>query len=133
MADLDFKRFRVLAVVHIFVGLLLLPLSAAFGLILTPIVALGPLWIVILGVLLWRPTVRKGILLRWTHIVGVVVAALLCTHGILALRAAERSSAEGGGLMGAYGLIPVAFGVLLGATSAASLWLLRTQRSGERC
>lgn len=102
MTDLDVRSFRVFAVVHIFVGLLLLPLSAAFGLILIPIVALGPLWIVLLGVLLWHPTVRKGILLRWTHIVGVVVAVLLCTHGILALRAAERSSGEGGGLMGVY-------------------------------
>ena len=99
----------------------------AFGLILAPVLALGPLWIVTLGVLLWRPSVRVLILTRRTHLIGAIVAALLCVHGILALRAAARSAAEGGGLLGGYGIIPVAYGFLLGTISIVSLVLARSQ------
>jgi hypothetical protein len=53
------------------------------------------------------------------------LAAVLCVHGVVALRAAERSAAAGGGLLGAYGLIPLGLGTVLGVTAATSLWLAR--------
>jgi hypothetical protein len=123
----------VLAGAHFLVGLLLLPVSLAFGAVLAPLMALGPLWIVALGVLLWRPSVRVLAWVRRTHLIAAAVAGLLSVHGILALRAAARSAAEGGGLLGAYGLIPLASGLLLGAISIASLVVARSggNRNGE--
>ena len=119
------RGFRALGIVHVVVGLLLLPMSTFFGLTLAPVLALGPLWVVFLGVRLWRPTALVKDLLWKTHVVVAVVAAALCVHGAFALRAAERSAAAGGGLLGAYGLIPLVLGTVLGVTAAVSLWLAR--------
>jgi len=123
--------FRILAVLHVIVGVLLLPLTMFFGLFLAPVLLPGPVWVVILGIRLWRPARRVGVLLRRTHFVGVTLAALLCAYGAFALQAAERSAAAGGGIMGAFGLIPLGLGVLLGSTSVVSLWLARRLRSTE--
>jgi hypothetical protein len=57
--------------------------------------------------------------------VTLVVATLPCTYGLLALQAAERSAAAGGGLLGAFGLFRLALGVALGGTAVISLWLAR--------
>jgi hypothetical protein len=116
---------RILAVVHMIVGLLLLPFSFIFGLLFAPFLAAGPLWLVILGVRLWAPTPWIEGLVRRTHWVGVGLAGLLCAHGILALQAAERSAAKGGGLLGGYGLFPLGIGIVLGITSGVSLWLMK--------
>jgi hypothetical protein len=125
-------RLRVLGAAHVIVGLLLLPLSTAFGLLVAPILILGPLWIVVLGVLLWRSSVRVVTLARRTHTVGVVIAVLLFLHGIMALQAAARSAAEGGGLLGTYGLIPIGYGLLLGLFSVVSLILMRSNETRDR-
>jgi hypothetical protein len=116
---------RFLAFLHVAVGLLLLPSSMVFGVFLAPLLVAGPLWIVYLGFRLWRPTERTIVLLRRTHAFSLVAAGFLFAHGILALRAAERSAAEGGGLLGAFGLIPLIQGILLGVTGATSLWFAR--------
>ena len=118
-------RFRVLAVVHVVVGFLSLPLTLVFGLLFAPLLVCGPIWLMILGYRLWREGEGTGVLLRRTHVVVLVVAALLGAYGLFALRAAEQSAARGGGLLGAFGLLPLAFGVVLGATAAVSLWLVR--------
>ena len=131
MRNPNLTPFRILAVAHIIVGLLLLPLTLIFGLLLTPVLLPGPVWVVVLGVRLWRPSGRVRILLRRTHFVGVTVAAPLCAYGVLALQAAERSAAAGGGLMGAIGLIPLGLGVLLGGTGLTSIWLARRLKSDE--
>ena len=81
---------------------------------------------------LWRPARRVGVLLRRTHFVGATVAALLCAYGVFALQAAERSAAAGGGIMGAFGLIPLGLGILLGGTAVTSLWLARRLTSAVR-
>jgi hypothetical protein len=116
--------FRVLGVVHVLVGLLL-PFTLFFGVPLTPLLACGPIWLMILGYRLWRQGDEVGVPLRRTHVVAVAVAALLCAYGPFALLAAERSAAAGGGLLGALRLFPLALGVVLGATAVASLWLAR--------
>ena len=129
MQPSNLTPFRILGVIHVIVGILLLPLTLFFGLLLVPILLPGPVWFVILGVRLWRPTARVGVWLRRTHFVGVTVAALLCAYGVFALRAAERSAAAGGGLLGGFGLIPLGLGAILGATAVTSLWLGRSLRS----
>ena len=125
MQKLNVTPFRILGVVHVIIGLLLLPVTTFFGLLLAPVLLPGPVWIVMLGIRLWRPSPRIGALLRRTHCVGMPVAALLCVYGVFALQAAERSAATGGGLMGGFGLIPLGLGVLLGGTAVTSLWLAR--------
>lgn len=125
MVDRGLARFRVLAVVHVAVGLLSLPLILFFGLTLAPLLIGGPLWLMILGLRLWRQGEGTVALLRRTHVVVLVVAALLGAYGLFALRAAQQSAAKGGGLLGAFGFLPLAFGVVLGATAAVSLWLAR--------
>ena len=121
-------RFRILGVTHFIVGFLLFPYSLVFGFPVALLFAVGPLWIMALGVLLWRPSPRVLSLLRRTHIIGAVIAVLLSVHGIQALRAAARSAAEGGGLLGGYGLIPIALGLLLGTSSMVSLIVARSVR-----
>ena len=125
MQKLNATPFRILGVVHVIVGILLLPLTLFFGLLLAPVLLPGPVWIVMLGIRLWRPSSRVGVLLRRTHCVGMTVAALLCVYGVFTLQAAERSAAAGGGLMGGFGLIPLGLGALLGCTAVTSLWLAR--------
>ena len=120
-------QFRVLGVAHILVGLLLLPLSVVFGLLLAPLLVLLPLWVVILGVLVWLSGLRARVLVRRTHLAAIPLAALLCVYGVLALQAAGRSAAEGGGLLGAYGLIPLVYALLLGMLSIASLAMTRSR------
>ena len=119
------ERFRILAVVHVVVGLLSLPLILFFGLTLAPFLIGGPIWLMVLGGRLWRQGEGMGALLRRTHVVLLAVAALLGAYGLFALRAAEQSAAKGGGLLGAFGLLPLALGVMLGATAAASLCVAR--------
>ena len=116
---------RFLSFLHVAVGLVLLPSSILFGVFLAPLLVAGPLWIVYLGFRLMRPTERVIVLLRRTHALSLVAAGSLFAHGILALRAAERSATEGGGLLGAFGLIPLIQGILLGVTGATSLWFAR--------
>ena len=118
-------RFRILAVAHVVIGFLSLPLALVFGLPFAPVLIGGPIWLMLLGYRLWRQGEEAGGLLRRTHRVVLVVAALLGAYGVFALRAAQQSAARGGGLLGAFGLLPLALGVVLGATAAVSLWLAR--------
>lgn len=103
--------------------LLLLP----FALVFSPIAALAALWLLALAFRLWRPTPGAWQALRGTHAAGLALAALSGAYGVFALRAAERSAAAGGGLLGGFGLIPLALGVVLGSFSAATLWLARRE------
>jgi hypothetical protein len=114
-----------LAVVHVVVGLLSLPVILVFGLTFAPLLIAGPIWLMALGVRLWRQGEGARAALRRTHVVLLVVAALLGAYGWFALRAAQASAAKGGGLLGAFGLLPLALGAVLGATAAASLCVVR--------
>lgn len=117
--------YRVLGAAHLLVALPLLLLAAMSG-ILAPLVALGPVWLIFIGVQLWRgPSLQRYRLVRTTHRAGLAVAALLCYYGIFALRAAERSAAAGGGLLGAFGLFPLGIGIALAVLSIASLTMIR--------
>jgi len=49
-----------------------------------------PVWMVILGVLVWRSGLSARVLVRPTHLAAIPLAVLLCAYGVLALQAAGR-------------------------------------------
>ena len=116
-------RFRASAVAHGVIGLLSLPCVLIFGLPFGPLLIGASIWLVVLGCLVWRRGDEVAAALRRTHVVVLVIAAILCAYGLFALQAAERSAVRGGGPLGAFGWLPLAFGVVLGVI--VSLWLGR--------
>jgi hypothetical protein len=121
-------RVRFLAVLHIVVGIVLLPLSSFFGFVLIPIMAIVPVWLIVLGVKLWRPSDITHLLLKRTSIVCMFIGVIMAAYGIYCLEMARRSAEGGGGLMGAFGAVPILYGVLLGIASALSLGIERKLR-----
>jgi len=118
--------YRGLSIAHFLVASPLVLLSTFFGLVLAPILAAGPVWLCILGSQLWNGSdARLCVRLRITHAVSLFFAALLCASGLWALLAGERSAAHGGGLLSAWGLIPLSFSCLLGVLSMLTLLLVR--------
>jgi hypothetical protein len=113
-----FSSLRTLASLPALVGLVLLPLVAP------------PVWIVSMGVrCFWPLTPRAVRVLRWTQGIAIGGSLLLGLAGVLMLQAAGRSAARGGGLLGGFGLLPLALGILVGGLALASLWLLRAVRA----
>jgi hypothetical protein len=97
-----------------------------------PLIAF-PLWVLALGVRsLWPLSPRAIRALRRTQLVVIAWAALLSLSGALMLRAAERSAARGGGLLGGVGLLPLGLGVVVLALALVTLLLLRTLGRWER-
>ncbi len=118
--------YRCLSVAHFIVATPLVLLSTFFGLLLAPILAAGPVWLCILGSQLWQGSVPGlWLRLRITHTLSLVFASLLCAFGLWALQAGERSAAHGGGLLSAWGFIPLGLGCLLGLLSTLTLVLVR--------
>ena len=118
--------YRSLSIAHFVVASPLVLLSTFFGLILAPILAAGPVWLCILGSQLWNGSdAWLCVRLRITHAISLFFAALLCAFGLWALQAGERSAAHGGGLLSAWGLIPLLFGCSLGLLSMLTLLLVR--------
>ena len=118
--------YRSLSIAHFVVASPLVLLSTLFGLILAPILAAGPVWLCILGSQLWNGSdPRLWVRLRITHAIALLFAALLCASGLWALQAGERSAAHGGGLLSAWGLIPLSLGCLLGVLAMLTLLLVR--------
>jgi hypothetical protein len=85
-----------------------------------PLLLLG-LWLVALGRAIWRRDVAARTRVLWTHGVLLAPALLAVLVGIAELRAAERSAAHGGGLLGGIGLIPLVLGGALAALNIAAL------------
>jgi len=84
-----------------------------------PVAAVG-VWMLVLGRGLWSAPEKQRIALLWTHGVLLALGSLAVVVGILGMRAAERSSARGGGLLGPVAVIPLLLGapvVLLAVTS----------------
>ena len=118
--------YRTLSIAHFLVALPLVLLSTFFGLVLAPILAAGPVWLCILGSQLWAGSdPRLYVRVRITHGISLVFAALFCVSGLWALQAGDRSAAHGGGLLSAWGLIPLSFGCLLAVLALLTLLLVR--------
>ena len=120
--------FRVLAIGHIAIGVLLLPVALLFGGIIAPILMVGPIWGIILGVRLWRSPFEGRAALRRTHWTFLLIDGLLVAYGIFALRAAERSAAHGGGLLGGIGLVPLGLGMMMACFSGVTIVVTRRGR-----
>ena len=120
---------RALAVGHIAIGLLLLPAALVSAGILAPILMVGPIWGIVLGVRLWRSGSDVFAALRRTHWTFLVIDGLLVAYGIFALRAAERSAAQGGGLLGGFGLLPLGLGIVMACFSGVTLVTARAGQS----
>lgn len=109
--------------VHVVTAVLLLPLTAFFGLWFAPVLAAGPFWLAGVGVRFLRGTPATWIFARRTHLfVGPVLLALFA-YGLYSARAAEASTARGGGLLSPYGYYPLIAVLGLGALSAVTLVL----------
>ena len=114
--------FRVFAIGQVLLGLLSIPLSLLFGLFGLPLLA-GSIWLIVLGFRCWQPTGSLCFLLRVTHVITLSIGCLLCIYGVFALRAAARSAAAGGGLLGGFGLLPLGLGIALAVVALAGLYL----------
>jgi hypothetical protein len=115
---------RGLAIAHFAIAILLIPVSL-FPITLAPIMLIGPVWTILLARRMWRrdPTVIRT--LRRTHVVFLLIDALLVWYGFWMLRAAEESAARGGGLLGGIGVIPIGLGIVLGCFSLVTLAFAR--------
>lgn len=111
---------RVLAVAHIVIALGLIPV-AAMALVAAPLFLIGPIWALLLARRMWRrdPTVIRA--LRRTHVVFLLIDALMIAYGVWMLRAASESAARGGGLLGGIGIIPIGLGAVLAMFSVITL------------
>jgi hypothetical protein len=123
---------RIIAIGHIVIGVLLAPVALVFGGILAPIFIVGPIWGIVLGARLWRSGAEVFAALRRTHWTFLAIDVLLVAYGIFALRAAERSAAHGGGLLGGVGLIPLGLGVAMASFSGVTLVVARAGRDRRR-
>ena len=112
---------RILGVAHIVVAIVLLPVTMFLGFSSALIVIPGLIWLIMLGLRLWRPNTKLRMALRNTHLVLAPFAILLVVYGFYALSRAEESADAGGGLLGAAGLIPIVIGLLAGSLSITSL------------
>src|SRR5258705_2403436 len=103
--------FLVLAIGHIAIGVILLPVALLFGGIIAPILMVGPIWGIILGVRLWRSPFEGRAALRRTNWTFLLIDGPLVGYGIFALPAPERRAARRGGLLGGIRLVPVRLGM----------------------
>ena len=119
------QRVRILlgflGVAHVLVAIILLPSALFLGFFTIPVIVPGLIWLGVLGFRLLRPdrSIRRA--LRVTHTVLAPLAFLLVVYGCFCLHAARRSAEAGGGLLGAFGLIPIMMGGLAGSLAVASL------------
>lgn len=137
--------FRLLAIAHGIVGLLPLAFSVLVGgllsggswwmpargfslewLLVVTIQLFLPVtwaaWLLVLAFRLWCPSARLVLPLRCTHLVVLLFGGLHCAWGFIAVRAAERSAAAGGGLLSPAAFIPLLVGVPLVALALLSLF-----------
>lgn len=115
---------RILGLAHIIVAIILLPGNLFLNVFSIPIVLPAQIWLAILGIRLWRPNMKLQTALRRTHYVLAPFSILLIIFGFLAIRDANRSAETGGGLLGAFGLIPITMGFFAGTLSLVSLYLV---------
>ena len=109
-------------VVAMVVPLSLLMIIGFAGLLLVPITL--PVWLVVVAWVLRAPTPIGLMVVRGANLLSLGIGGLLCAFGKHCLDAAERSAQLGGGLLGAYGLLPIVLGVVIIIACALSLLLL---------
>jgi hypothetical protein len=90
------------------------------------------LWMIVLGRWAWtkRPCLRLALLV--THGLLLLPGTLAVVVGVHALRAAERSTASGGGIMSPLAAIPLVFGVPVLILALGSIVAALTVTSSAR-
>ena len=113
---------KALGIAHVLIAVLLSPLTLAAG-VLAPVFMVGPVWGAVQGVRLWKHKPNAIAQLRRTHAVFLVLDALMIWYGFAALEAGARSAARGGGLLSAFGILPIGLGAFLACFSVLTLVL----------
>ena len=116
-----FSGFRVLPAMSRGVTAANLLAVLLFAVLLAgPFLALGA-WTVLLGRQAWNghPALRPRLL--WTHGLSLPAGALAVGLGLNVWRAAERSAAHGGGLLGGLGIFPIGVGAGMIALAVLSI------------
>ena len=117
---------RVLGVAYLAAAIVALTMTLFFGFFVAPFLLVGVAWLAAVGGKLIAGSPRAATQARRTVPFAVPVAVLMGVYGVYALRAAARSADEGGGLVGAFGAVPVILAITLAAVSV--LTLARTRR-----
>ena len=123
------KTWKIVGILHFFVGAILIPgsifLSSYF------FIAVG-IWLIILGVGFLRN--RESVLSEAAaaHKFLCILSGLLSLYGVWALYMGNVSSQMGGGIMSAYGLIPLSVGILLLIFSCFTIRWLRNVKSSSK-
>jgi hypothetical protein len=78
-------------------------------------------WLAILGRWAWRGHPHLRAMLLVTHGFLLIPGIGAVAVGLIALRAAERSAARGGGLMGPLAAVPLAAGACVSGLAAVSI------------
>ena len=87
-------------------------------------------WFGVLGWQTWRMSPGWRARLRHTSLAVLIVGVCLVWAGYEEIRAAARSAAHGGGLLGGLGEIVVSFGVALGLIGGGSLLAAWREKPG---
>lgn len=108
----------------------LMMLVGVVALLLIPVAV--PIWAVLVGHVLLSPTKVGLRVLRCGNLCCVGMGFLLCAYGKYCIDAAEKSAQAGGGLLGAYGLLPLGVGMALCIAGLSSLLILWQWNAVER-
>lgn len=122
----------ILGVAHVLVAIILLPTAFFLGIFSILTIFPGLIWLVILGCRLCWGLRSVRTTLRITHLVLAPLAALLVVYGMFCLEAARQSAEFGGGLLGAFGLIPIIMGIVAGGLSVVSLYVAQSDALMDR-
>ena len=127
------SAFRILP--HMSTGTIWTNLPLALKLAVTRAGPLGMLgiWILVLGHRTWTGHAGLRTALLWTHGLLLLPGFLAVAGGVLALRAAARSAAQGGGLLGPIGGFPleIGAGMVILALGSIALALIVVPKKGS--
>ncbi len=116
--------FRGLSAAHIAVSIILFPGNLFLSVFSIPFFLPMQIWLILLGARLWSTNSQCFKALRRTHFALIPLSIFLVIFGVGALEDAKRSAEAGGGLLGAFGLIPITMGVFTGILSVSTLFIL---------
>ena len=105
--------------------------SPGLGFLVAPILLLGVAWLAAVGAKLLTASSRAVPQARRTAVVTIPVALLIGAYSLWTLDAAARSSDEGGGLLGGFGLIPMVLAITLAVISILTFVLTRPDNGSD--